>query len=234
MKGTLPLLGLAIVLGCSPDTGPMNPEDQVKVLSNPIEKPADLMPMKSGNAWTYTLRATERNTSGQGRELAGNPTLKVTGQDGSKVTVAFVQENKLVSELLLTTNANGVVQRGIRAANGPTRTYTPAIPMYYWPMKPGETRDWKGEGFRVALGDLGPITSTLEYKGESDVDTPAGRMKAHRFDTTSIYKKGETELGSTQSFWLVPKVGIARSVEITVTGEVIRETEMKLQSYTVK
>jgi hypothetical protein len=234
MKVTLPLLGLALVLGCGPDIGPTNPEDQVKVLSNPIDKPGDLLPMTTGNAWTYVLRASERNAQGQGAQGESNPTLKVTGQNGANTTIAFVLDNKLISELMLTSTKDGVSQRGIRAADGPERTYTPAIPLFHWPMKPGEKRDWKGEGYRTALGDVGPIESTLEYKGESEVDTPAGRMKAHRFDTVSKYKKGETELGNTQSIWLVPKVGIVRSIEVTVTGTSVRETEMKLQSYTVK
>jgi hypothetical protein len=78
------------------------------------------------------------------------------------------------------------------------------------------------------------MKATLAYKGEREVDTPAGRMKAYRFDTTTTYMKGKTELGSTQSVWLVPKVGIVRSVEMVISPTLIRETEMKLESYTVK
>ena len=233
MKATLPILGLAFLVGCGPDIGPTNPDEQVKVLSNELSKASDLLPVKSGNAWTYTMRAVERNAEGQTREYSGTPTLKVTGVNGKNSTIAFIESDKVVSELLLTSTDGGISQRGIKSPKA-TRSFAPPIPLYHWPMKAGETKEWKGTGFRPALGDNGPMTSTMEYKGESEVDTPAGRMKAHRFDTTTKYTKNSKEFGSTQSLWLVPKVGIVRNIEVVVSPNLIRETELKLQSHTVK
>ena len=234
MKGTLALFGLAILVGCGPDVGPTRPEDQVKVLSNELGKPADLLPLSSGNAWTYTMRSVERNQEGQSRQSVATPTLKVSGMNGEKATVAFLNDKKLVSELNLMRTEHGVLQTGLKAAGKTGRSFVPALPLYHWPMKLGEKREWSGTGYRAALGDNGPMTSTLEYKGESEVDTPAGRMKAHRFDSLTKYKKNSTELGSTTSLWLVPKVGIVRNVEVVVGPKTIRESELKLQSFTVK
>lgn len=234
MKGTLALFGLAIVVGCGPDVGPTNPEDQVKVLANELSKPADLLPLSSGNAWTYTLRSVVRNQQGQAQEATATPTLKVSGMNGEKATIAFVNENKLVSELNFLRTEHGIVQIGLKGAGQPSRSFTPALPLYHWPMEVGEKREWSGNGYRSGLGDDGPMTSTLEYKGESEVDTPAGRMKAHRFDSLTKYKKDAAEFGSTTSIWLVPKVGIVRNVEVVVGPQTIRETELKLQSFTVK
>ena len=234
MKSSLPLLAFAFVVGCGPDVGPTNPEDRVEVLENELASAKDLFPAETGNAWTYTLRQTERNAEGQGGQTTGTPTLKVTGVNGDKVTVAFVESDKTVSELLFTVTEEGLVQRGIRSAGSPERTYNPPIPVYRWPMEQGVKRDWKGTGFRPGIGSTGPMESSMEYKGVSEVDTPAGRMKAYRFDTVTKYKQGERELGTTQSVWLVPKIGIVRNIEITITPTRIRETELKLQSYTVK
>ena len=234
MKASLPLLAFALLLGCGPDIGPTNPEDRVEVLENELSSPRDLFPAKAGNAWTYSLRQVQRNAQGQSSESTATPTLKVTGVNGDNCTVAFVESNKTVSELMFTMSDSGLVQRGIRSPEGGTRAYTPPIHVYHWPMKPGETRDWKGTGFRPATGNSGPMESTMEFKGVSEVDTPAGRMKAYRFDTVTKYKQGEQELGTTQSVWLVPNIGIVRNLEITIMPNVIRESELKLQSYTVK
>src|SRR5687768_9928115 len=135
MKSTFPLLGIAMLVGCGPDIGPTNPDDQVKVLANELAKPSDLLPIKSGNAWTYTLRAVERNAKGETRQQNGTPTLKVTGIKDANFTIAFVDSNKVISELHMVSSELGVSQRGIKAPNGPARSFAPAIPLYQWPMK---------------------------------------------------------------------------------------------------
>jgi hypothetical protein len=234
MKGTLPLFGLLILAGCGPDVGPASPDDQVKVLANELGKPADLLPLNSGNAWTYTMRTVERNQQGQARQSNATPTLKVSGMNGDKATIAFLNEKKLVSEVSFTRTEHGVVQNGLKAAGQSGRTFSPPLPLYHWPMKVGEKKEWSGTGFRSGLGDNGSMTSTLEYKGESEVDTPAGRMKAHRFDSLTKYKQNSKEYGSTTSIWLVPKVGIVRNLEIVIGPKTMRESELKLQSFTVK
>lgn len=234
MKGTLLLLCFVVLLGCGPDVGPTNPEDKVKVLANEIDKPGDLLPLKSGNAWTYTVRSTAQNQQGASRQSSGNPTLKVIRVSGANSTIALIESNKVISELEFVSGANSVSQQSVKAMGGPRRPFSPAIPLFHWPMKAGDKREWKGTGYRPAFGDTGPIRATLEYKGESEVDTPAGRMRGHRFDTTTKYTKNSKEFGSTQSVWLVPKVGIVRSIDLTSTPTAVVETEMKLQSYTVK
>ena len=234
MKATLPLFALALAFGCSPDIGPTDPSEQVKVIENKIDKPADLLPMKSGNAWTYSLRSTDRNPQGQSRQSSGTPTLKVTKTSGADSTLSFVQDNKVMSELVINMTSSGAVQKSLKGAKGDSKRFNPGLPLYHWPMKLDEEKKWTGSGYRAALGDVGPMKATLAFKGEREVDTPAGRMKAYRFDTMTTYMRGETELGSTQSVWLVPKVGIVRSVEMVISPTLIRETEMKLESYTVK
>src|SRR5688572_21009841 len=159
MKASLPFLALAFVLGCGPDVGPTNPADRVEVLENELTSARDLLPVQTGNAWTYSLRSVEKNAQGQGRETTATPTLKVTGVNGDNSTVAFVESNKTISELLFTSTDNGVVQRGLKVPGSPSRTYTPAIPIFHWPMEKGEKREWKGTGFRPALGNTGPMES---------------------------------------------------------------------------
>jgi hypothetical protein len=228
------LVCLAAIAGCGPDIAPTPPEEQVKVLANALERPNDLLPLQSGNAWTYKFQTTERNKQGQARQASGSPTMKVTKVEGGVATLVYLNENKVVSEIGIKNSPTGATQTHIKGGTGATRPYSPPLPLYHWPMKVDQEIKWSGTGFRSAFSDVGKLTSTLVYKGEGEVDTPAGRMKAYRFDTTTRYTKGAGEFGTSQSLWLVPRVGIVRSIEVTVTPTVLRETEMKLQSYTVK
>lgn len=231
----LPLViaGCAVVIGCSPDVAPNDPATAVKVTTNSLEKPTDLLPLTTGNAWTYDVNTTF--TSKEGTQSATQaPTLKVTGRNGQKATVAFITDNEVRSNLVFHVSANGVSQVSVGNVGKPANTFSPPTPMFQWPMKPEQETKWSGKGYRAGVGDVGPMTSTLTYKGEAEVDTAAGRFMAHRFDSVQRYKVNSKEYGASISTWFVPKVGIVRTVEIVVTPEARRETVMKLKSYTVK
>jgi len=229
----LAVAACAFVVGCSPDVVPNDPATQVKVTTNTLEKPTDLMPLASGNAWTYDATTTERTETGTNSGTQ-TPTLKVTGRKGQRATVAFIVDNKVVSNLVFQESAKGVAQVSVGAVGKSPNTFSPPSPMFQWPMKPEEEAKWSGTGLRVGLGGVGPITSTLTYKGEAEVDTAAGRFKAYRFDSVQRYTVNSQEYGSSSSSWFVPKVGLVRTVEIVATPKSIRETVMKLKSYTVK
>lgn len=230
---TLACLAAIATFGCSPDVA-VNTSEEIKVLTNKVEKPLDLLPLSTGSAWTYEVRQTVRDNKGQTGSGELESTLKVTGRKGRSATLAVIQEKKVRSTITFAENDKGVSQSQIMDAKGAVRSFDPPIPTYQWPMKPEETSTWTGSGYRAALGTTGKMTATLTYMGEYEVDTPAGRMLAHRFDTVNKYKSGEAEYGSMQSVWLVPKVGIARTLEITSSPQGVRETDMKLKTYTVK
>ncbi|MDQ2986068.1 MAG: hypothetical protein M3R13_05035 [Armatimonadota bacterium] len=229
----LTCLAALAAFGCSPDVA-VNTSKEVKVLANQIEKPLDLMPLTTGSAWTYEVRQTIRNNQGQTGSGEVQSTLKVTGRKGRATTVAVIQDNKVRSTITFAETDKGISQSHIKDSAGAVRSFDPPIPTFQWPMKLEETRTWTGSGYRSAIGSTGKMTSTLTYKGELELDTPAGRMRAHRFDTVQKYKSGEAEYGSMQSVWFVPKVGIARSLEISSSPQGVRETDMKLKTYTVK
>jgi hypothetical protein len=191
------------------------------------------MPLASGNAWTYDVSTTVRTKEGTNSGTQ-TPTLKVTGRNGQKATVAFIVDNKVVSNLVFQESAKGVSQVSVGAVGKSSNAFNPPTPMFQWPMKLDEESKWSGTGYRAGVGDTGPMTSTLTYKGEMEVDTAAGRFKAYRFDSVQLYKVNSKEFGSSTSSWYVPKVGLVRTVEIVATPEAVRETVMKLKSYTVK
>jgi len=220
-------------VGCSPDVAPNDPATQVNVTKNQLEKPTDLLPLAPGNAWVYDVAVTQRTQKGT-ESGTQSPTLKVTGRNGKTVTVAFITDNKVRSNIVFQETQAGISQVSVSAVGKPPSTFSPPTPLFQWPMKPNEEAKWSGKGFRAALGDVGPMTSTLTYKGETEVDTAAGRFMAYRFDSVQLYKVNGKEFGSSTSTWLVPKVGIVRTVEIVATPTAVRETTMKLKSYTVK
>jgi len=223
----------AVTFGCSPDVAPNDPATAVKVTANSLEKPTDLLPLTSGNAWTYDVNTSLRTKEGT-QSGTQTPTLKVTGRKGQKATVAFITDNKVRSTIVFQESASGVSQVSVGTVGKPASTFSPPTPMFQWPMKPEQEAKWSGTGFRAGVGDVGAMTSTLTYKGEMEVDTAAGRFKAYRFDSVQLYKVNSKEFGSSTSTWFVPKVGIVRTVEVVATPEAIRETVMKLKSYTVK
>jgi hypothetical protein len=228
------MLAAAILVGCSPDVGPTDPNSKVNVTKNKVDKVSDLWPLQSGNAWTYEARQTVRTTDGRSGGTTQTPTLKVVSKNGSTATIGFIRENKLVSKLTVLETPKGITQKSIQGSKGPEQTFDPPTPLFEWPMKVDEERKSEGVGFREGLGSRGKFKTTLVYKGEYEVDTPAGRMLAHRFDTLQTYSQGSKEYGSTSSVWLVPKIGVVRSIELLATPQGLRETEMKLTSYTVK
>lgn len=230
---TLAIAACTVVMGCSPDVTPNDPATQVKVTTNTLDKPTDLLPLSSGNAWTYDVNTTLKTKEGT-QAGTQTPTLKVTGRSGKNATVALITDNKVRSTLVFQESTTGVSQVSVGAEGKPPSKFTPPTPMFQWPMKAEQESKWTGTGYRAALNDTGPISSTLTYKGESEVDTAAGRFKAYRFDSTQLYKADGKEFGSSTSTWFVPRVGIVRTVEVVDAPEFVRETIMKLKSYTVK
>lgn len=227
------LVVCAMAIGCSPDVTPNDPAKKVEVTSNTLEKPSDLLPLKVGNAWTYEVTMTLRTKEGT-QSGSQTPTLKVTGLKGDRATLAFLVDNKVTSNVVLEKSDKGVAQVSVAPAGKPASSFSPPTPMFQWPMKVDGEVKWKGTGFRSGFANNGPMTSTLTYKGEYEVDTDAGRFKAHRFDSMQTYKINGKEFGNSSSTWFVPKVGIVRTAEVVATGDAIRESVMKLKSYTVK
>jgi hypothetical protein len=233
---SLPFVTLAATLlaGCSPDVSAGDPASQVKVIDNKVESAADLFPLQPGNAWNFDATQTVRTKDGKTSVGTQTPTLKVVARNGNKATIGYIRDNKVMSKMTVLATNKGVAQSSVQATNGPIRNFEPASPLYEWPMKVNEERKSEGTGYRAGVDSIGKVKNTLVYKGESEVDTPAGRMRAHRFDSLTTYTVGNGQFGSTSSVWLVPKIGIVRSVELVAGPTGLRETELKLTSYTVK
>lgn len=231
----LPLLALAASCGPSADSAAKK-GPETKVIANTAGKPEDLFPFEKGNSWTYTVRRVQRTTK-EGRQGEGETTLKVREVRehalGKEAVLDVYEEGKKVSSVNFVVGPKGVYQTALSGPNLDIK-YNPAFPLLLWPIESGEETKWSGTGLRAADGKLGPIDAVITTKGEAELDTPAGRMKAFRADNVQTYKINGKEFQTRQSVWFSPKIGLVRTLDGFISAEEVRETDMKLKTYTVK
>jgi hypothetical protein len=235
---TVALLALAIA-GCSPtgtSTSASGPAE-TKVLSNPVSNARDLWPASIGNAWTYTIGQVRQTRTTAPTSGTAEATLKLVGTKpvtgGVVATFKIIQENKERSTLVFQITDKGVFQISTMTG-GRGGEFRPQLPALPWPMKVGEVKEWSGTGPSAGSGAIEPFKSSVIYKGESEVDTPAGRMNGLRVDSSQTTKVKGKPVTVTQSMWFVPKVGLVRSFEVIQTSDEIRQTDLRLKAYTVK
>lgn len=226
-----------LLIACGPSDVGRTGRQQVKVIEHELTSAADFMPLQKGNSWTYAMDQIVRDT--KGRQSSGTAELtfkvdKIVDQGEGKRALFKVYnksaENSTVSFLC---NSKGVYQTSL-AGKDLTAPYDPPLPLIVWPSKPGQERKWAGRGYIAGLGAVGSLKSTITYKGLSDVDTPAGRMHAHRVDTVTSYTTGGKTYRSTQSMWFVPTIGLVRSLDITIGPAGVRQSDMRLKTSTRK
>ena len=186
-----------------------------------------------GDAWTYTLRNSQKNTPdsqftitvnnlGAGQIVANweNPVL------GDSGTLLFDQdlnlvENKRTSGLII-----------YRA--------TPAFPGYQWPLYVGET--WQ-RGFQYTVQGGGvqyQATLTPQVVGLEKVTVPAGTFDAYKINQTLEYMafNGTNSWGGSQKtvLWYAPQTKSLVKSEITDFGPraAVGTTVRELLSYHIK
>ncbi|MGI8923313.1 MAG: hypothetical protein ACR2HJ_04620 [Fimbriimonadales bacterium] len=233
---SLTLLAL-IGISCGPSAPGGATRPEAKVLQNAVGSGADFMPLAEGNSWTYELTQMVRDKAGKQSRGVAEMTFKVTNVvdhgTGKRALVTVYNKTKPISTLSFLSNPKGVFQTSLRGKNL-TAVFEPPLPLIHWPSKVGQKRMWAGVGYMAGLNKTGKVKMDITYKGLAEVDTPSGRMKAHRVDVVQSYAENGKKYGTTQSMWFVPKIGLVRSLDL-VSGVIgTRQSDMKLISSTRK
>jgi len=230
---TLALFG--IYCGPSAPGGVNKPE--AKVLQNAVGSGSDFMPLAKGNSWTYEMTQSVRDRAGRQSRGMAEMTFKVTTVvdhgTGKRALVTVYNKTQPISTLSFLSNPKGVFQTSLNGKHL-TAVYNPPLPLINWPSKPGQKRTWAGMGYMAGINKNGKVKMDITYKGLAEVDTPSGRMKAHRVDVVQSYADKGKKYGTTQSMWFVPKVGLVRSLDLVSGINGTRQTDMKLKSSTRK
>lgn len=239
MKPTILFAALLIaVVSCGPSAeSGIKPGTKTKVIANTASTASDLMPFQKGNAWVLTARSVTQNAQGQREAGGGEVTLKciaVEESGGNKVATLDVKSTVGdPAKTQISTTDKGVFQVSYESAKG-KMLFNPPFPLMPYGLKPGETIKYDGSGPLPGVGKVGPIKATITFKGEVELDTGAGRVKALRADNTQTYKDGNKTFQSMQSYWFAPKIGLVRSLNTIVLGAGGFEQELILKTYTVK
>jgi len=173
-------------------------------------KTPELVPLKAGAAWTYTVNDQAVVRKAAGREKVGELecwVIETTIKERSQKE--FVVLDKEGLKLVKSVFGQAEVK------------YDPPILRLKLPAKKGETWEWKGK--------QGATEGQASYsnEGEEEIVTPAGKYKAWKIASTMEGEGG----ASTQTEWYAPDVGLVRlDASLNVRG-VLRKSTMELKSF---
>lgn len=197
-------------------------------------RPGDYYPLAIGDKWTF------KDNSDNTIEFEIVDTITI----GSLGVTAFVKQitsSSLIEAAnfsYITEDLKGVYQYAMGGSNagGDTIIFSPELPIYKYPLIPGET--WEVE-FKIKLPEgyyVGEGTAIYEVISEEDLTVAAGSFR-HVFqvreDFTWELLDNEVDHIVTHQ-WVAPDVGIVKfTQEENIGGETII-TEAVLQSYSIK
>ncbi len=228
---------LAAAIGaCGPSGEGGSNQSKTKVIANTAKSPYDLLPLSVGNSWTYQYYQVQVDAKGQRTESTAISTLKVVSvkdaQGGKEAVVRVYQGGEATSEIGFLVNDKGVFQTYHKGKE--MMPYNPALLLMSWPVKAGQVINWTGTGLMPGPAKMGKIDLTVTCRGEMEVDTLTGRMKAIRTDGVETYSYQGKKMQTTMSMWFEPRIGIIRTLDVFQFGAAGRQAELKLKSYTVK
>ncbi|MBS1717518.1 MAG: hypothetical protein JSS72_07280 [Armatimonadetes bacterium] len=202
-----------------------------------------LMPFQEGNQWVYEVETTIQAGNNR-RTNQANLTYKIVkvekDGDGTLATFEIYNGDKLADKQVWREDAKGIYQV---AMGQDLKKYTSPQPMILFPVKEGDTFSWKGTGL-VPTGKTGPIEAQNHVLGSQEVDTRMGRLAGVAIESTSNFSfmaspgKGKPEQlvkGKTDgTVWLAPKLGLIRSAQRIMAGQVGFAQTLRLKSFTGK
>lgn len=199
-------------------------------------RPGDYYPLEVGNTWTF------RDNSDNTIDFEIIDTIDIWGDTSD--TTAFVKQ-MTTSELPDAVNYSYVAKgsdavyqyaMGGSSAGGDTIIFLPELPLYKFPLIPGES--WQIE-FNIKLPEgffVGTGAAAYEVVSEEELTVEAGSFQ-HVFQVREDFTwelLGE-EIDHIVSYhWVAPNVGIVKfAQEETVGGQTV-VTEATLKSYSLR
>jgi hypothetical protein len=197
-------------------------------------RPGDYYPLEIGNTWTY------RDNDDNAINFEIVDTIVIESSDTTtfvkQMTTSDLQEAANFS--YIAEDSDVVYQYGMGGSNagGDTILFAPELPLYKFPLIPGET--WEVE-FQVNLPEgyyIGEGTAIYEVMSEEELTTEAGSFQ-HVFQVKEDFTwklLGEQIDRIITYHWLAPNVGVVKFVQEENIGEETIVTEAILQSYSVQ
>ena len=211
---------------------PTKPKD-VPIIRVATGEERQLFPLAEGNEWNYVgnTSVTAAQGSGSRRSEIQFKITKVT-QTGSttRAEMDIYTDGAKSDHQIWDVTDQGIFQ--ISAGLDKQTNYSPPQPTITWPLTPGRTFDWQGNGLTAeAKVSETKIHSTLQEPRE--VDTLAGPIFAYGVEGQITPTGKEKSAGVTLAYW-APKVGLVRFTQQINTTASVAKISLSLKSYTLK
>lgn len=211
-----------MAVGCGPgnkeDAYVPKPSPEVPVAEMTASAGEDLLPLKVGNQWTYTVTMNRLQAGRQLEPVQEEMTWKVTKvtpvEGGTKATIELSTGGNTSETQTWLVNAKGIYQV---TAGVKEKAFSTPQPVALFPATEGTNFNWSGTGTVPISRDAGKITSTSKTLAPQEVDTGVGSISAIPIETTSKFEAGEISADSASTLWLAPGTGIVRYRQETVS-----------------
>ncbi len=195
-------------------------------------RPGDYYPLSIGNRWIYKDESNNIIISDiidtidvMGTKVFVKQTI-TSGYEGAVNFSYVAKSEKGVDQYAL----------GGASAGDDTIIFSPALPLYRFPLIPGETWDIE---FEVKLSDgffVGNGKTVSEVISEEDLTVPAGSF-SNVFQVKEDFSwelLGQKLDHTISRQWLAPNVGVIKFINEQTRGNETFITEAILQSYSLK
>lgn len=221
---------LGVLVGCG---GPKEykPKPVAKVETTTVDAltPENVLPLKEGNRWVYAVttqtQAGDKSVPEEG-ELAIEVDRIVEKEGGKLATMRILRDGREVDRQNWLVNAKGLYQTtGI--VNGREIAFSPPQPLVLFPVKEGETFEWKGKGV-CPDGFAGTVRAKNTVTGVMDVDTGLGRKSGVAVESSQDFTSSANKGGMAVTTWYAPNIGILRILQTTVVKRGTVQTTLRL------
>ena len=171
----------------------------------------NLLPAKVGNYWVLNGNAGKAPLSMTYKVMSVKSANGVT----TAVFTMFKDSAPVSSETYLIDSKG--VSRSLSGATGKD-VITPPVQIIRYPVKIGETWNWKGTINTAAAGKL-DCDATLKVARQEQVVTKAGKFNAVKIDmklTVHVSRQTQT---IDNSYWFAPGVGMVKQVALLPDGK---------------
>lgn len=232
MRWLLPLALLA-AFGC--DRGPGVYKPTPRVIPPPIAtiNGPELMPLKDGTVWTYSVESSVQLRGKNREENSSELLFAVTGvkavPGGKTATIQVYRDDEKTDEQRWLVTDKGIYQLSIGLKQA---VYDPPQLILPFPVKVGQKFSYNGKGI-CSNGKLGQIRSRSTVTPSQAVDTDMGLLQAVGVSSEGQFQS-QTGPGAVKSTtYFKPGTGIVRLRQIVAVPNGTVTTSLKLKQVKV-
>lgn len=191
-----------------------------------------LFPFAVGSQWVYAVSVRVTTADGKSGQQTSEVTLRCTKIDDVEGGKQATMEARNTEGTLTDMQVWKVTDKGIFqvAAGAKADKFEPSVPNVMFPIKIGDTVNWKGTG-PLPGGAKTEATAKVKVLGYQEIDTDMGRMNALAVETRFDWG-GESKGAAAGTVWWRPNYGFVRFRQEIVVGDRAAVQLLKLKSYT--